>query len=138
VKTVPVKVFNSVAVGEAEATLRAMQAELATLREENAQLRLFRLRQQAQPGSLQGLQELRNVGGDPTGERPNDPDKNDHAWQVLTQTAVVRDLLLEMCHEVSSLSTRLARQLEALTLWDSQAAEAGSATAGTAEVTECA
>ena len=48
----------------------------------------------------------------------NDPDRNDHAWQVLTHTAVVRDLLLEMCHEVSALAVRLARQLEALTLWE--------------------
>ena len=55
----PVKVFNSVAVSEAETTLRAMQSELAGLREENAQLRLLRLRQHAQPGSLQGLHDLR-------------------------------------------------------------------------------
>ena len=114
----PVKVLNSVAGGELESTLRALQAEVAGLREENAQLRLARFRLEAQPGRLEALVQMRSTAAGATVGPDGQAEFADAGWDALTQAVVVRDVLLEMCDEVTALTGRLADRLRALSAWD--------------------
>ena len=97
-----VGIFTSMANDELVKAIAALQSDIAVLREENAQLRVARHRRGEEP-----LTELRSLGAEAA-------DAADAEWQVMTDVLVMRDVLLEMCAQVQTLTTRMQQRLERL------------------------
>lgn len=104
-----VGIFASIANDEVAKAVAALQADIAVLREENAQLRVARQR----PGAAGSLASLRTIvaGAD---HEVVDHSSADATWQTLTDVLVMRDVLLEMCAQIQSLAGQMQQRLERL------------------------
>ena len=97
----------------------ALQADLAVLREENAQLRVSSRRISAET-SLARLRDLTVANrtpaptdSDPVDSTPTDP-TDDRTWQTMTDMLVMRDVLLEMCDQIQLLGAQMRVRLARL------------------------
>jgi hypothetical protein len=88
-------------------SLDALEAELALLREENARLRA---EQASAPPAGQLIELVRGLGQN--GHTGGDVE--DEAWQVLSEVLVMRNVLADICQEVSSAMNRFEDRLRSL------------------------
>lgn len=90
-----------------EASMSAVMAELMLLREENAWLKAA---QHQTPGMGQAMQRVRALPG----EQPQADDREDTATQVLVDTHVLRESLVELCTEVQRVLATVQARLDEL------------------------
>ncbi|MGC1513407.1 MAG: hypothetical protein WA797_10890, partial [Acidimicrobiales bacterium] len=100
---------DEVAAG-ADVTLRA---ELVSLREENARLRMAH---NAQPGMQQTIDRLRSATSDHvvTGPGADLADEADQLWHVLAEAVAIREGLLTACRDLAAAAASLEVRLEGL------------------------
>jgi hypothetical protein len=120
---VAIGIFTSMANDELSRTIASLQAEIAVLREENARLRVAR--RTGVTDSLSVLRSLALDGPEAAGAAGADDarqdtgaaswsDEADAAWQTLTDALVMRDVLLDTCRQIQTLTAQLQRRLERL------------------------
>ena len=98
-----------------------LEADAMLLREENARLRV---KLEAPPSVGQVIEHLRAL---PSPSLPHShTDDAEHAWQTLTDLTVMRNSLIEICHEVGQVMAGLEQSLRSLSLLDGPAGD-GSA-----------
>lgn len=86
--------------------LDELESELALLREENARLKV----KQERPGARSVNERVRELLP-PAGEEGTG---SDEPWELLTQALMLRDGLLDACHEIELSMRELRRQLDAI------------------------
>ncbi len=90
-----------------------MRAELVSLREENARLRMAR---NAQPGMQQTIDRLRSATSDHVVSGPGADlaDEADQLWHVLAEAVAIREGLLAACRDLAAAAASLEVRLEGL------------------------
>ncbi len=90
-----------------------MQAELVSLREENARLRMAK---NNQPGMQQTIDRLRSATSDHIVVGPGShlAEEADHLWHVLAEAVVIREGLLSACRDLAAAAISLEERLEGL------------------------
>jgi hypothetical protein len=89
--------------------LERIEAELVLLREENARMRLERAQRPDAGSMIDNLKTLSAASAP-------DEERRDHTWSLISQTVVMREVLLDVCKEIGQTVITLQTRLNELGL----------------------